>query len=120
MVEQSGEVNQYYGGGDGCAKNKINHKTKIFQKLFSFLESVERGNIIAEYRRAKQIFSSCAAQIFEGAAVTLIRFIVFYQFILHAIDGDSILHAWLPLLFKPSEYFIDRRISINLSKLTTI
>jgi hypothetical protein len=33
MVEQSGEVNQYYGGGDGCAKDKINHKTKIFKNL---------------------------------------------------------------------------------------
>jgi hypothetical protein len=94
--------------------------SKIFQKLISLLESVERGNIIAEYRRAKQIFSIGAALIFEGAAVTFIRFIVFYQFILHAIDDDSILHAWLPLLFEPSEYFLDRRISINLSKLTTI
>lgn len=30
MVQQSGEVNQYYGGGDGCAKDKINHICQIY------------------------------------------------------------------------------------------
>ena len=43
------------------------------------------------------------ALLFEGAAGTLIVFLVLHHFVFNAIDGDSILHAGLPLLFKPSE-----------------